>query len=86
MGKRIKAVKAISVGTTATEVSIGFDSFMIFNNSANTVYMTADGATASAANGFPIAKGTMPDQVFTCEKLSLVASGASSDVRLLYID
>lgn len=86
MGKRIRTVKTVSVGTTASEVSIGFDSFMLFNNSANTLYLNVDGVTATSANGFPVGAGKMPDQVFTCETLSLVASGASSDVRILLIE
>lgn len=88
MAMVVDEVRVLSVGTGAQTVDVGYRAFMIRNNSANTLYFKerdADGKACTAANGFPVPAGTMPDVVLRAKSLSVIASAASSDVRILFM-
>lgn len=87
---KIEKVVKLSVGTTAQDVACHGQSFLIQNNSDSaTVYLSEkdyDGKAATSSTGYALApgKGTMfPMEART---LSVVASAASTDVRLLILD
>lgn len=87
MSLKIEKVEALTVGTTAQDVNVGYRSFLIANNSANSVYFKEKaGAACTSANGFLVPKATVLQHVFTADVLSVIASGASSDVRILFVD
>ena len=87
MALRIEKVEALTVGTTAQDVAVNFAGFIIANNSANAVYFKEKNGTAcTTSNGFCVPAGKVLDKVFTAQTLSVVADGASSDVRILFVD
>lgn len=89
MTYRIEEVMALSVGTAAQDADIRCQSFLIENNSAAaTVYFKekdTDGAACTAANGFALGPGKCLDRVLCAGTLSLIASAAATDVRLLIL-
>ena len=89
MEYRIESVKVLSLGTTETEVELGCSAFLLENCSEDaTVYFKEkdyDGVAVTASNGFALAPGMMP--VVLCGHcLSLIASDADTDVRLLVLE
>lgn len=84
--KKIDRAEAVSVGTTAKSVNTHFSGFMLANNSDKVIYFCEGSRTAKAAEAFPIPANTTLDTVFTAESISVVASGASADLRILYVD
>ena len=89
MTYRIEEVRALSVGTTAQEVDVRCQSFLIENNSdAATVYFRekdVDGADCTSANGFALSPGERIDAALCAGTLSLIASDDDTDVRLLIV-
>lgn len=87
---KIEEVLTLTVGTTAVEQEIRYQGFLIENLSESaTVYFRdkeADGADCTAGNGFALAPGARTEVVLTARTLSLIASAASTDVRLLIVD
>ena len=85
----IDSVKALTVGTAAQTVEVGYRPFILKNNTAeNILYFkerAADNKACTAANGFPVAAGVMTDTVLCAKTLSLIASAASTDVRILFL-
>ena len=88
--KKIDSVRVLSVGTAAVTETIGGLAFLAENNSESAVVYfrekRADGAAATASNGFALAPGEMLSVPVTAEELSLVATAADTDVRLLILD
>lgn len=84
---KIESAEAVSVGTTAKEVETHFRSFLLANASADKVIYFCNGEKkATAAAAFPIPSGVTLDIPFTADKISVIASGAGADLRILYID
>ena len=90
MPKAIKEIKVVSVGTTATDVAVNSKAFIIANNHATqSLYFkekAVDGVGCTTSNGFLLPANTVLDKVLTAETLSMIASGASTDVRIMYVD
>ena len=90
MNCKIDNVKVLSVGTAAQDVKVNYRGFLLQNRSESaTVYFRekdADGTDCSALNGFAVGPGVTLDRVYTAHTLSLVASAAGTDVRLLLVD
>ena len=85
----IDSVKTLSIGTNATTEKAACRDFIIQNNSADAVVYfkekADDDAAATASNGFALAAGKTTEHVFNARELSLIASAASTDVRILYV-
>ncbi len=83
----IDSVKKLSVGTSAVTEAAACRHFMIQNNSADaTVYFKEkNGADATASNAFALGPGKTFEHVLNANELSLIASAASTDVRILYV-
>ena len=88
--KKIESVTVLTVGTSAQTVDVRGLAFLIENNSDSaTVYFKerrADGAAASASNGFALGPGSVLPVPLTAMELSLAASAAGTDVRLLILN
>ena len=90
MSYQIEEVRVLSLGTTAATVELGCLGFLLENNSEEaTVYFRekdADGANCTADNGYALLPGERTETVLAARALSLVASAAETDVRLLIVD
>ena len=90
MEYRIESVKVLSLGTTESEVELGCSAFLIENGSSEAVvYLKEkdyDGVAVTENNGFAVAPGTLLPVVLCGHCLSLVASDADTDVRLLLLE
>ena len=90
MNYKIETVRALSVGTTAQDVNVNYRGFLMQNLSDTaTVYFRekdADGKDCTAQNGFALPPGAVQERVYTAHTLSLVASAAGADVRILLVD
>lgn len=90
MEYRIESVKVLTLGTTETEVALGCSAFLLENGSEEaTVYFKEkdyDGVAVTTGNGFAVAPGTMLPVVLCGHCLSLIASDADTDVRLLVLE
>lgn len=88
--KKIESVRVLSVGTAAVTEPVRGLAFLAQNNSDSaSVYFKekrADGVSATADNGFVLGPGAMLSVPVTAEELSLVATAAGTDVRLLILD
>ena len=88
--KKIESVRTLTVGTSAQTADLGGLAFLIENNSDSAdVYFKesrADRTAATAANGFRLGPGCALNTALTAEELSLIASAAGTDVRLLILD
>ena len=87
--KQIESVRVLTVGTAAQTAHMQGLAFLIENNSESaTVYfkeMSEDGAAVSASNGFALRPGELLNTALTATELSLAASAANTDVRLLIL-
>ena len=88
--KKIDSIRALTLGTSAETVRVSGLACMVQNNSESaSVYMKerrADGTDASESNGGRLAPGERTAVPFTALDLSLVASAAGTDVRVLLLD
>ena len=88
--KQIESVRVLTVGTTAQSAHVQGLAFLVENNSESaTVYFKEkadDGVAASADNGFVLGPGALLNTALTATELSLVASAADTDVRLLILN
>lgn len=88
MEHKIVDVRAVSVGTTAQDIDIGFREFLLHNNSETaTVFIRPkmDGVAVTKDNGFPVEAGDRTELPMSAGVLSIVAS-ATADVRILLLD
>ena len=89
MTYRIDEVKVLSVGTTAQDIDVRCQSFLIENNSASeSVYFKekdCDGKDCTSANGFVLGPGERMELPLCAGTLSLIASEDDTDVRLLIV-
>ena len=80
----------LTLGTSAQTVRVSGLACMVQNNSESaSVYMKerrADGEDVTADNGWRLAPGERTPVPFTALDLSLVASAAGTDVRVLLLD
>ena len=87
---KLLKVEKLSVGTTAKSVMVSGHAFLIANNSSEaSVYFkekAIDGTAATSSNGFLLPAGKTTDEPIVAEELSVVASAASTDVRVLILD
>ena len=86
--KKIDSVCVLTLGTSAQTVRVSGLACMVQNNSESaSVYMKerrADGEDVTADNGWRLGERTPVP--FTALDLSLVASAAGTDVRVLLLD
>ena len=87
---KLEKVVAVSAGTTAKDVEVRGLACLVQNNSDSaTVYLRekrSDGTAASSSNGWRLAPGeTLPFPVVAMT-LSVVASAASTEVRVMILD
>ncbi len=87
---KIRKVEKLSVGSTAKSVSVNGRAFLIANNSAEaSVYFkdkAVDGTNVTSTTGFLLPAGKVTDVPLIADELSIVASAASTDVRVLILD
>ena len=87
---KLEKVLALTVGTTAETVNVGCKAFLIANNSAEaSVYFkekAVDNTAATTSNGFLVPAGKTTGEPMISESLSVVASAADTDVRVLILD
>ena len=87
---KIERVAVLTVGTTAQTVAVHGLGCLIENNSDSaTVYfkdMRDDGKKATSSNGFALGPGKMTPVPLVAMDLSVVASDAGTDVRVLVLD
>ena len=81
--KKIDSVCVLTLGTSAQTVRVSGLACMVQNNSESaSVY----GEDVTADNGWRLAPGERTPVPFTALDLSLVASAAGTDVRVLLLD
>ncbi len=87
---KIDRIEKLSLGTTAVSVAVRGLACLIQNNSESAaVYFrekSGDGKAATASNGFALAGGRTLEVPLTAMELSIVASAASTDVRVMILD
>lgn len=87
---KIEKVKALTVGTTAQTVAVNGLAFLMENLSDSaTVYFKekrADGKAATSSNGYALPAGKSTEFPMVAMDLSVVASVASTDVRVLIME
>lgn len=82
-------INSLSIGTTSTRV-VSFDAnnytdVLIYNNSANIVYVN-ESAGQGTADGIPLeANGGFYKDRWNDRDLYLIADGATSDVRITFV-
>ncbi|MBR4579396.1 MAG: hypothetical protein IKO22_07310 [Oscillospiraceae bacterium] len=90
MNYKIERVEKLTVGTSASTVKVRGLACLIQNNSDSaTVYFKEkrdDGKAATASNGYAIAPGGQTTIPLVAMELSVAASAASTDVRVLILD
>ena len=89
MNMIIRGTEKVTVGTSAKSVSINSKTFLMVNTSETaTVYFkeaAEDGKAVTAANGFALLPGQMLRVPLCARQLSVIASAADTDVRILYL-
>ena len=89
MTYRIDGVKTLTVGTTAQDVDVRCQSFLIENISESAVIYFKekdnDSVACTASNGFALAAGGILDTPLCAGTLSVIASDEGADVRLLFL-
>lgn len=87
---QMEEVRALTLGTTAMTLDMGCRGFLLENCSQSaTVYFRekdADGIDCNASNGFALGPGERMNMALAARTLSLVASAAGTDVRMLLLD
>ena len=88
--KQIESVLCLTVGTAAQTAELGGLAFLMENLSDSaTVYFKErrdDGTDATASNGFALGPGETLPVALTASELSVAASAAGTDVRLLILN
>ncbi len=87
---KIVKTQKITLGTSAQSVKVNGLAFLLQNLSElATVYFkekAEDGVNATASNGFAVTAGKTMEQPLVAMELSIVASAASTDVRVMILD
>jgi len=87
---KIESVQTLTVGTTAQTVSVRGLGCLVQNNSESaTVYFKEarfDGKAAAASNGYALGPGKETRLPLVAMDLSIVASAAGADVRVLILE
>lgn len=87
---KIEKVVALTAGTTAQTVAVNGLAFVMENLSESaTVYFKEkrdDGKNASSSNGYAVPPGKCTRIPMVAMDLSVVASAASTDVRVLILE
>lgn len=87
---KIEKVVALTAGTTASTVKVNGLACLVQNLSDSaTVYIKEqreDGQKATASNGWAIGPGKSTDVPLVAMELSVVASAASTNVRVMILD
>lgn len=88
--KKIDSIQVLTLGTDAQTVRVSGLACLVQNNSKTaSVYCKErrdDGVDAAADNGWQLAPGERTAIPLTALELSLVASAAGTDVRVLLLD
>ncbi len=87
---KIEKVVKLTAGTSAQTVAVNGLAFLMENLSDSaTVYFKEkrdDGKAASSSNGYALGPGKSTDIPMVAMDLSVVASAASTDVRVLILE
>ena len=87
---KLEKVVALTAGTTAKDVEVRGLACLVQNNSEEaTVYLKekrADGTAASASNSWKLAPGEALPFPVVAMTLSVAASAASTEVRVMILD
>ena len=87
---KIDKIVKLTVGTTAVSVAVRGLACLVQNNSESAVVYVkekrGDGAAVSSANGWAVGPGSETRLPLVAMELSLVASAANTDVRVLVLD
>ena len=87
---KLYKVEKVTAGTSAKSVMVSGRAFLIANNSESaSVYFkekARDNTSATSSNGFLLPAGKTTDEPIVAEELSIVASAASTDVRVLILE
>ena len=87
---KIEKIVALSVGTSASTVKVNGLACLVQNNSDSaSVYIKEkrdDGKAATTSNGWKLGPGKATEIPMVAMELSVVASAASTDVRVLVLD
>lgn len=86
MSWKFEGVQAVSVGTTAKDVECHFRNFMLQNASEDKTIYIQSGIKATAANGLALYPKDRIKTVMTADVISVVASAAGADLRIIYVD
>lgn len=89
MAKRVERVIRKTVGTTAENIDLGYQSAYIANAGTTTLYVKekdGDNKNATSSNGFPIAAGAMINQPLAFRKLSVVSGEAGGELAILLVE
>lgn len=89
MNMIVRGAEKVVVGTSAKSISVNSKTFLMVNASeANTVYfkeMAEDGKAVTTATGFALLPGQTLQIPLCARTLSVIASAADTDVRILYL-
>lgn len=89
MNMIVRSAEKVTVGTSAKSVNVNSKTFLMVNTSeTNTVYfkeMAEDGKAVTAATGFALLPKETLQLPLCARTLSMIASAADTDVRLLYL-
>lgn len=86
MSWKFEGVQAVSVGTTAKDVECHFRNFMLQNASEDKTIYIQSGIKATADNGLALYPKDRTINVMTADVISVVASAAGADLRIIYVD
>lgn len=86
MSWKFEGVQAVSVGATAKDVECHFRNFMLQNASEDKTIYIQSGIKATAANGLVLHPKDRINTVMTADVISVVASAAGADLRIIYVD
>lgn len=86
MSWKFEGVQAVSVGATAKDVECHFRNFMLQNASEDKTIYIQSGIKATAANGLVLYPKDRIKTVMTADVISVVASAAGADLRIIYVD
>ena len=86
MSWKFEGVQAVSVDTKAKDVECHFRNFMLQNASEDKTIYIQSGIKATAGNGLTLYPKDRITTVMTADVISVVASAAGADLRIIYVD
>lgn len=89
MANRLDAVNVHTVGTTATDIDIGYGTVMLANSGSTTLYFKPkdnDGKAAKTDNAFPLSTGVVLQVPLSAKTISVISSGAGGKLAVLRME